>query len=250
MVLVSPLSLLSNVAVLTLATALLGFASATRVYVSDPNPSSSWNPGSNVAIKWNNNDGGSPVDLISIDIMDGDAQNANQVAHLADNIPVGVGQYNWIVPVNMEKRGDYFVKITGKGKDGIQYFYSGRYSVDGSVMGATKVQQPWEKNPHKATATGSSAALASAATTQAPPRPTTSSTAQQASLASSSVTSIQTPSSTTSNASTKLSSKPSASPKNDTNDDDDESSAVSLPAGLVSMGAVFLGLIAVSLQFV
>ncbi|KAM0684391.1 hypothetical protein MDAP_000159 [Mitosporidium daphniae] len=117
----------------------------SHLYIKEPNQGISWRPGSNVAIKWTNIGGElHPNALISIDIMDGDAQSADLIAHVGSNIPASANEYNWIVPVNMEQRSDYFVRMSSTDPSGVSYFYSGRYSVAGEAMGATLVSQPWE----------------------------------------------------------------------------------------------------------
>lgn len=115
-----------------------------RLYINEPNSGNSWNPGSNVAIRWIPiSETAFPPSLLSIDIMDGDAQNPNLVAHIADGVPSGVSVYNWVVPANMAQRPDYFIRISSFDLTGASYFYSGRYAIGGDVMAATIVTQPW-----------------------------------------------------------------------------------------------------------
>lgn len=121
------------------------FATAENIYISFPGPGVTWNPGANVSIRWIINSGGNPVDAVNLDIMDGDANNAVLVKSVAVNIQAKYGIYNWVVPVDFEKRTDYFIRATGSGSKGISYFYSGRFSVNGPVWAATAPSQPWQK---------------------------------------------------------------------------------------------------------
>jgi hypothetical protein len=117
------------------------------IYILYPGPGVNWNPGANVAVRWNvnrNSNNGSPVDTINLDLMDGDANNAVLVKNIAVNVQAQYGVFHWVVPVDFEKRTDYFIRATGVGPKGISYFYSGRFAVNGPVWAATVPVQPWQ----------------------------------------------------------------------------------------------------------
>lgn len=132
-----------------IASLVITLITAENIYISFPGPGVSWNPGANVSIRWIVNSGGIPVDAINLDIMDGDANNAVLVKSIATNIQAKYGVYNWVVPVDFEKRSDYFIRATGAGQKGISYFYSGRFVVNGPVWAATVPSQPWQRQENE-----------------------------------------------------------------------------------------------------
>lgn len=116
------------------------------IYLNYPGPGTHWNPGANVAVRWSVHSGsGTPVQFLSLDIMNGDAANAVLVAPIASRIPAQFGLYNWIVPPSLESRRDYFIRATAlAGQTSASHVYSGRFSIGGPVWAATSPIQPWQ----------------------------------------------------------------------------------------------------------
>jgi hypothetical protein len=99
---------------LTVLIAALGFASALKIKLLEPNERSMWTTGADVEVFWKV-DGGSDdknIKTVDLDLMQGRSKRPQ----LVDNIAFGVdwhhGDAFWTVDKSLPDGDDYFVRIT------------------------------------------------------------------------------------------------------------------------------------------
>jgi len=92
----------------------LGVVSATDYNMAVPWANTTWTAGTNGIVKWSviKGDSSAPdVKQCNLDLMQGDFNNANVVAHIAVNLDVNMGQYTWKSIPDYKAGTDYFVRV-------------------------------------------------------------------------------------------------------------------------------------------
>lgn len=108
----------------------LGPASAIDFYITSPYSATRWTAGSVAKITWNILEGGSKVDSVNVDLMDGDDSNANVIASLANGVDPGQNHIYWTIPENFAASSSVFIRVSGVGNGTTAYRFSHRFAIE------------------------------------------------------------------------------------------------------------------------
>ena len=122
---------------------------AQNFFITDPIQSTAWKAGSTVRIKWDpvKEPQLGTVDRIDLDLVDGDANDARQVAKIASGIRGNATSIDYQVPADLSNKGDYFIRMTAIGPNGeTSNNYSGRFRVTGGKDAPSITKAPVASN--------------------------------------------------------------------------------------------------------
>lgn len=131
--------------------------SATDFYITSPYAATKWRQNETVKITWNLLPGGEEISSISIDLMDGDDNNASVVMNIASYITKDCSHHDWYIPCNLSPSHTYFIRLTGNGNTAI-YRFSHRFSIEKGC--------DWHSSSTSTTVTSNSAAVRSTSTSK------------------------------------------------------------------------------------
>ncbi|CAG8564948.1 12657_t:CDS:2 [Ambispora gerdemannii] len=95
---------------------LFGFSAATDFNLISPWGETKWESGQDVSIVWGvltkGAEASAPdVKTCNLDLMQGNFDNANLVAHIGSNLDVNMGKYLWKKVPDYPSGSDYFVRV-------------------------------------------------------------------------------------------------------------------------------------------
>ena len=109
----------------SIAAAIIGSAQAGYVYIYSPFGGSHCKPGLPCPISWHVSHDGPEFSRVDIELLSGEAHNANVVAPVVLGYELSQGNtYIWNVPQISLSEGDYFIRIKGVGTDYESYSHT------------------------------------------------------------------------------------------------------------------------------
>lgn len=110
----------------SIAAAIIGYAQAGYIYMYSPYAATQCKPGSPCPISWNVSHDGPQFNRIDIELLAGEAHNAQVVAPIALGYDLSQGNtYLWNVPQGSIPEGNnYFIRIKGVGTDYQSYSHN------------------------------------------------------------------------------------------------------------------------------
>ena len=116
---------------LTLTT-LVSTVLSQAFYITEPT-GGSWFAGKSAVIKWQSAQAPNiAAQIIQIELVNGDSNNANFVTMITYNFPAKSTELTWPVPADLEPKDDYFLRMSGTSATGEKaYNFSARFKISG-----------------------------------------------------------------------------------------------------------------------
>lgn len=120
---------------------------ATDFYVTSPYDSVSWRTGKPAKITWDIIPGGPEVSSVSVDLMDGDDNNAHVLQPIASGLSPSETSCEWVVPEGFPATNTVFIRVRGQGATSDVHRFSHRFAIQGDAATPQKPQksQPSQK---------------------------------------------------------------------------------------------------------
>lgn len=138
---------------------------ATDFYITSPYDSVSWKAGKPAKITWDIIPGGPEVSSVSVDLMDGDDNNAHVLQPIASGLSPSETSYEWVVPESFPATNTVFIRVRGHGTTSDVYRFSHRFSIQGDTAAPQKPQKS-EPSQKPSWASETTASLPTLTTTQ------------------------------------------------------------------------------------
>lgn len=113
--------------------ALFQLALCQNYFITNPVESTVFQAGETVTISWIDAEAPEIVaNSISIELVDGDSNNAQLVTVIAPDIPASAKSLEWTVPKDLKPQNSYFLRMKASSESGEESFnFSARFSILG-----------------------------------------------------------------------------------------------------------------------